>query len=233
MGMYDTIRFEYPLPGENPFGYDSFQTKDMECQLGEYTVTSDGCLVLNGEIVKYSGSLECYTSNWRAVMSGFVFTSGGEDHISITYSVTFTDGRLVDIRQTEFTRELALDAEATRERRHLSVQAVEAARYEHVQSGGTMIGEILWLKWGSLDPSYGGEAVRVVAENDKELIVQKADTKFETMYRSQYGRTLFGTEEEALKYDTRRTAQQESERLFYTRLMNDKVEALNAAKEPE
>lgn len=45
MGMFDTIKCLYPLPD----GFDAegleWQTKDLECELDEYTITADGRLV--------------------------------------------------------------------------------------------------------------------------------------------------------------------------------------------
>ena len=44
MGLFDTVKCEYPLP--NPRHQDlSFQTKDLEIGLDEYTITQDGRLV--------------------------------------------------------------------------------------------------------------------------------------------------------------------------------------------
>jgi hypothetical protein len=44
MGMFDTIHCEYPLPVTEHQGLD-FQTKDLECRLGIYTITREGRLV--------------------------------------------------------------------------------------------------------------------------------------------------------------------------------------------
>ncbi len=44
MGMFDTIRFEVPLPDlPDPSGRE-FQTKDFDCLLDEYRVTAEGRL---------------------------------------------------------------------------------------------------------------------------------------------------------------------------------------------
>jgi hypothetical protein len=43
MGMYDTIRCDYPLPGNPPAGLD-WQTKSLECALDLYAITADGRL---------------------------------------------------------------------------------------------------------------------------------------------------------------------------------------------
>ena len=44
MGMFDTIRCEYPLPDADHQNLE-FQTKSLECLLDEYTITRDGKLV--------------------------------------------------------------------------------------------------------------------------------------------------------------------------------------------
>jgi hypothetical protein len=46
MGLYDTVKCEYPLP--EPLHQDlEFQTKDLECLMDHYTITRDGGLVRN------------------------------------------------------------------------------------------------------------------------------------------------------------------------------------------
>lgn len=44
MGMFDTLKCEYPLPG-NPPRVDDFQTKCLDCVLDRYTITVDGRLI--------------------------------------------------------------------------------------------------------------------------------------------------------------------------------------------
>ncbi len=63
MGLFDDLKCEYPLPGTNPEKADiQFQTKDLSCEMRQYTITSDGRLVEN---------------------------SGREDHNSITATLNF------------------------------------------------------------------------------------------------------------------------------------------------
>jgi hypothetical protein len=46
MGLYDSIKIEYPLP--DPDMQDHvFQTKDLNCGMDEYTITKDGELILH------------------------------------------------------------------------------------------------------------------------------------------------------------------------------------------
>ena len=44
MGLFDTVRCEYPLP-EPAHQRLEFQTKDLDCLLDEYLITRDGRLV--------------------------------------------------------------------------------------------------------------------------------------------------------------------------------------------
>jgi hypothetical protein len=47
MGMYDNIRCNFPLPElPDPFGRE-FQTQDLECLLDDYTINSEGRLILH------------------------------------------------------------------------------------------------------------------------------------------------------------------------------------------
>lgn len=46
MGMFDTVRVEYPFPDAS-FQDAEFQTKDLECRMESYTITAEGQLVLH------------------------------------------------------------------------------------------------------------------------------------------------------------------------------------------
>jgi len=50
MGMYDTVKCKYPLPQHTEVQDHTFQTKDFDCVLDEYTITEDGKLVLHEKI---------------------------------------------------------------------------------------------------------------------------------------------------------------------------------------
>lgn len=49
MGMYDNIKIEYPLPylPRPEIQQLEFQTKNLECNLGNYTITKKGELILH------------------------------------------------------------------------------------------------------------------------------------------------------------------------------------------
>jgi hypothetical protein len=44
MGLFDTVRCEYPLPDAR-LQAEEFQAKDRECGLETYTITAEGRLV--------------------------------------------------------------------------------------------------------------------------------------------------------------------------------------------
>lgn len=57
MGLYDTIKCEYPLP--DPLHQDlEFQTKDLECFMDHYTITRDGRLIRHHRPEGWRGKLE-------------------------------------------------------------------------------------------------------------------------------------------------------------------------------
>jgi hypothetical protein len=98
--MYDTIRCDYPLP--NP-GHQTleYQTKDLECMLGEYTITHEGRLVLHpgkGLLARqatrdvecpHHGDIRIYTSLERPRRRGEW----------VEYLVRFTEGRVQRVRR--------------------------------------------------------------------------------------------------------------------------------------
>lgn len=45
MGMFDNIRCEYPLPGLPDDAHPDWQSKSLDCAMGEYTITAGGLLV--------------------------------------------------------------------------------------------------------------------------------------------------------------------------------------------
>lgn len=100
MGLFDTVRCEYPL--RNPVHQKlEYQTKDLECALGEYTITREGKLVaqpgggLFGRKARravecpYHGDIRIYTSVNRPRLRGEW----------VEYLVRFTDGRVQRVRR--------------------------------------------------------------------------------------------------------------------------------------
>lgn len=109
MGMYDEIVCRHPLPGTPPaFVRDGhrFHSKDLECILAVYEITTDGRLCYAGEtdhwssrlsddeLAGFHGTIDFYTSNWSAIGYGHTFTPGGEDFEDVRYRAYFTNGTL-------------------------------------------------------------------------------------------------------------------------------------------
>src|SRR5688500_1170508 len=106
MGMYDEIRCKAPLPGNaatfvTPDHW--FQTKDLECALGNYEITEDGKLIHVSRMldqqavdstISHHGDINFYTANWRAFADGVTYTQNGEDFEHVEYCARFTNGVL-------------------------------------------------------------------------------------------------------------------------------------------
>ena len=98
MGLFDTVRCEYPLPDPAHQGLE-FQTKDFDCLLDEYLITRDGRLVQRAgrgekglalDVERpYHGDVRIYRTNPRNVRE------------FIEYVVRFTRGRVEWIRRLD------------------------------------------------------------------------------------------------------------------------------------
>ncbi len=101
MGMFDTIRCEFPLPDDR-FQEESFQTKSLECLLDNYTLTKQGRLVLHMHRcyqkdsqdvdVAYHGDIRFYTSVGEQDQDTFEW---------VEYEARFTDGSVTWIKRVE------------------------------------------------------------------------------------------------------------------------------------
>ena len=99
MGMFDTIHCEYPLP--EPRHQDlEYQTKDLECLLARYTITSDGRLVLH---VRQGRGRPDGDIEWplHADLRFYTSDHSVEPHVWIEYVARFTHGRVEWIRPLE------------------------------------------------------------------------------------------------------------------------------------
>lgn len=99
MGMYDTLRCQYPLPLPQ-FQDRDWQTKDLpSCWLWDYCITQDGRLML------MSNEHEEVEPPQRVLVSGNVWFYGfyddtpgmGVDHGWIEFKATFKDDLCVGI----------------------------------------------------------------------------------------------------------------------------------------
>lgn len=220
MGLYDTVTVGMPLPGENPYNYNHFQTKSLGSRMDDYTITKNGDLRLNGELVPFSGDLECYTSNFRAGANGCTFTAKGEDFVSATWLFDVLDGHVVGVGQTEFSRKPALPYSMLIHRKDDSTPE-EARRYDEVQTAD-LAGSTMYLRWGSLDDNDRGYWVKVLSSNKKQLVVEDSNGDFETLYRSTFGSTLFDSKEAAAAYVAQRKATAEEHAEFYRKALEER-----------
>ena len=104
MGLFDTVRCEYPLPDARHQDLE-FQTKDLECALGSYTITRGGRLIRHpwrggrgpDRDIEWPihGDLRIYTS----------LRDTSEDSEWVEYAVRFTHGCVEWIRPWEEVRQ--------------------------------------------------------------------------------------------------------------------------------
>ncbi len=106
MGMFDYVKCEYPLP-DPELQTEEFQTKDFDCVMDAYIITSEGRLLLqpsqwvdiSGQPlndpgpptdIDHHGYLRFYTSR-----------NGPHGRLWYEYSARFTDGQLVSIERIQ------------------------------------------------------------------------------------------------------------------------------------
>jgi len=128
MGLFDEIYCKKKLPDDAPEFVKkcpAFQTYDLGRGMGQYTITEDGQLVLESNMmtdilreifksepkplpIKYvRKKIEMYASNLRAGGPGkgknkgkwIEYTENGEDYISITYVVQIRNSRVSSIKE--------------------------------------------------------------------------------------------------------------------------------------
>src|SRR5579875_1775245 len=106
MGLFDDIHCDYPLPGNPPAfvaKQPDFQTKDLDCCMEHFTITTDGKLRRDSgpdDMGDFTGTVEFYTSNIVASGPG-VYTRNGEDAESVGYRAVFVHGRVIELTEME------------------------------------------------------------------------------------------------------------------------------------
>jgi hypothetical protein len=126
MGLFDTVHCKKALPADAPeFLKKSpfFQTYDLGRGMGEYTITEDGVLQVESNMMSWileealkvdhkplaipltyrRKRIEMYASNLRggAPRGGkyVYFTDDGSDYISVTYVVQIRNGKVSSIKE--------------------------------------------------------------------------------------------------------------------------------------
>jgi hypothetical protein len=217
MGMFDYVKCLYPLPDNIPDD-EAFQTKDLTNVLADYTITTDGHLKENSgneDLSHFTGKIEMYWSNVVASGPG-LYTRDGEDAHFLEYAVTFVDGTVARVDQLKNDYEPALERSKFPT---WQLPSEEEKRRTAERENEHLTGRRMWVWWGGQESGY---PVKVVAENSRELVVQRDDERFEIVPRSSRDRTLFDTYEDGKRYKDERKAewdrqQQEYEQAIRTR----------------
>lgn len=110
MGLYDTLRCEYPLP-EPTHQRREFQTKDFERLLDEYLITRDGRLVRRARRGK-SGLARDVEWPYHGDVR-FYDVDPEKDRGLIEYVARFIDGRVEWIRRLDEETRVLLEAPGT------------------------------------------------------------------------------------------------------------------------
>lgn len=213
MGLFDYVRCEYPLPGNAPsFAAEAdYQTKDLTCYMKHYTITADGQLVEDSGAEKwddFTGTVDLDWSNVVASGPG-TYTRDGEDAHYLEYRVVFVKGKVTEI--VEVTNE-SHRAAKVKHRADEPLSEEDVQRHKQRQSE-SLVGRTMWLWWGGDETGY---PVTVVAENNKQWIVQKdSDSDLEKLHRGDRDRLLFDSQGDGQRYKAERAAEWERERLEY------------------
>jgi hypothetical protein len=90
MGLYDTVYCDYPLPDARHQDLE-FQTKDLECLLGDYRITRDGRLMLQDPRRERRADGD---SDIEWPLHGDISIHTSLDAVWVDYVVRFTHGRV-------------------------------------------------------------------------------------------------------------------------------------------
>lgn len=101
MGMFDTLRCQYPLP-DKIVQADSFQTKSLDRLLDNYTITKAGKLILQRQR-NYEASVKKITIDFHGDLRFYTSKGAREENNYewFEYIARFTDGKLQWIKRVE------------------------------------------------------------------------------------------------------------------------------------
>ncbi len=215
MGMFDYIVCRYPLPGKAPSFIKKghmFQTKDLECLLETYIISSNGRLSHSD----FSGKINFYTSNIAGAGAG-IYTSTGENAESVDYEAIFKDGYLISITETERTCVPALPASnmfSALDRKKPTEEELQKAKD---RDNELLAGKKVYVLWGGQEEGYVAE---VVADGKRKICIKKLsgdmiDGDLELLHRSDRDRIFFDTEAEAKADKNSRKEKWEKEKKEY------------------
>lgn len=125
MGLYDEIKFEYPLPDEfSHFQEGFFQTKDLDCLMSNFTIGKDGILYYHH--VHYRDLTEKEKEEYKDKTFAPIMKATGQVDIvpcedfhgdllvyneEIELHVRFTHGRLEYIKEWEYPSRLNIPSD--------------------------------------------------------------------------------------------------------------------------
>lgn len=202
MGMFDYLVCKAKLPGEPPEfvkepGHQ-FQTKSLDCCLATIEITEDGFLTGYPD---YHGIVTFYDGNSGACGYGFHFTKHGEDYEWVEYSAGFSLGKLQAIVETVRRSEPALPiAELNAVSPLHKPPDREAIKAHQERIAKSYTGHELWYARGGRTASEGYK-VKVLAEDDKKLVLQSDKNGIELEYRRFIGSILFDSMEQAIEHE--------------------------------
>lgn len=203
MGMYDYIVCSYPLPGKSPFATNQqYQSKSLDCQMAVYEIGEDGQLrqyergafetEFDTAPIPFQGVLEFYHSNWSSAAYGMIFTPDGEDYESVTYEVTFVNGMVQKIVETERKRTPSLSREV-----YQRLETLFQDDKPVIDDSEPEVGTEMYVLWGSIDRNLDGYPVKLVAKTSRAWAFVGPDDKMEMIDPSQLGNCLFHSEADA------------------------------------
>lgn len=199
MGMFDQIRCEYPLPGEqHPAfkGVNTYQTKDLDCVMDTFVLTASGAIEPD-PFKGRKGTINFYESNCIGSGPGGLYTKNGEDMVSVEYQAVFSGGQVQSIEQTEFETSPAV--KPIREI-HPAQSAEEIAERKRRQSEKLIGKTIHILRGGTASEVY---SAKVIADGPREIVVETPERQsghgFEVIDRGFRDHIYWDTEAEALQ----------------------------------
>ncbi|MDQ2842270.1 MAG: hypothetical protein M3Y72_14750 [Acidobacteriota bacterium] len=125
------------------------------------------------------------------------------------YVLTFVNGAVVRVKEIKNEYQPALKSSMLPK---WKVPSEEEKRQIEEHQKENLTGRIMWLWWGGNETGYAG---KVVAENSRELVVQREEERFEIVSRSSRDRILFDSYEDGKRYNDERKADWERKRKEY------------------
>ena len=202
------------------------QTKDLDFTLDTYIIAEDGSLrqrtpIDYGEGIRrtkelsdFTGEICFYTSNISASGPG-VYTSNGNDAVSVEYVAKFANGKVVEI--TETINEVA---PALPSKTNLVYRDYDES-YIDMPENPTK----LYVFYGGQEKGYYGDVIAMSdanSGNKQEICLKvigdqqwKKDGELEIVQKWQWGSTLFLTEEDGFAYKKRRKDSWEKYKKIY------------------